>query len=77
MNHLHLIFPLQPHLPLFRSFILVFLLLPIRPSFMHGFAALRPSTRLFRTSAVSMVAQKIDGTAIAKYAQTLSGDKTY
>jgi hypothetical protein len=25
------------------------------------------STRLFRTSAFSMVAQKIDGTAIAKY----------
>lgn len=39
--------------------------------------SLRPSTRLFRTSALSMVAQKIDGTAIAKYAQTLSGDKSY
>jgi hypothetical protein len=33
---------------------------------------LAPSTRLFRTSALSMVAQKIDGTAIAKYAQTFS-----
>jgi hypothetical protein len=36
-------------------------------SFAKSLLKTSTSTRLFRTSAFSMVAQKIDGTAIAKY----------